>query len=210
MLPIVKDTIKVTSLPPILQPTPLPRVNKKESAPLPRVPEQTSVLDKLKQKRWQRAHAPAKRYNLLSHLYPSSYKAKAAQTLLAQHIFTMPHINHIYDTNGKRLTVDNLLKGPQSNIWTKSLSMELGRLAQGNKYGVSSTDTITFIHLHEVPTLEKVTYAQCVCDHRPLKPEPYRISIVVGGDKLDCDIDAGAPATNLVEFKLLLNSVISE
>ena len=33
---------------------------------------------------------------------------------------------------------------------------------------------------------------------------------MVGGDKLDCDIDAGAPATTLVEFKMLLNSVISK
>ena len=208
MLPQVKDK-KVTSPHPMPQPTPLPRVHNK-STPLPRVLERPSVIEKLKQKRWQRAQAPTKRYNLRSTSYPASYKAKAAQTLLAQHIFTMPNINHIYDTNGKRLTVDNLLKGPQANIWNKSLSMELGRLAQGNKYGVSATDTITFIHQHEVPTSEKVTYAQCVCDHRPLKPEPYRIRIVVGGDKLDCDIDAGAPATNLVEFKLLLNSVISE
>ena len=61
-------------------------------------------------------------------------------------------INHIYDINGKRLTVDKLLKGPQAPIWTKSLSIELRQLAQGNQYGVSSTDTIEFIHLHEVPT----------------------------------------------------------
>ena len=88
--------------------------------------------------------------------------------------------------------------------------MELGRLAQGNKYNVSSTNTIEFIHLHQVPTKEKVTYAQCVCDHCPLKPEPHRIRLFVGGDKLDCEVDAGAPSTNLVEFKMLLNSFISE
>ena len=88
--------------------------------------------------------------------------------------------------------------------------MELGRLASGNKYGVQYTNTIDFIMFSDVPTNEKVTYAQCVCDHRPLKPEPNRVRIVVGGDKLDCSIDAGAPTTNLTEFKLLINSVISE
>ena len=88
--------------------------------------------------------------------------------------------------------------------------MELGRLAQGNKYGVQSTDTIDFIFPHEVPKGEKVTYAQCVCDHRPLKPEPVRVQIVVGGDCLDCSIDSGSPATNLLEFKLLVNSIISD
>ena len=101
----------------------------------------------------------------------------------------MPNINHIYDDKGKRLSLENLLHGPQVAIWTKSLSMELGRLAKGNKYGVKITDTIEFIPIDLVPKNDKVTYAQCVCDHRPLKPEKYRIRLVVGGDKLDCDID---------------------
>ena len=88
--------------------------------------------------------------------------------------------------------------------------MEFGRLAQGNQYGVSSTDTFDFIHSNEIPSNEKVTYAQFVCDERPLKPEKYRVRLVVGGDKLDCDIDSGAPSTNFLEFKLLVNSIISE
>ena len=57
---------------------------------------------------------------------------------------------------------------------------------------------------------EKVTYAQFVCDHRPKKPEPYRVRCVVGGDKLDCPIDSGSPTTNMIECKVLLNSVISD
>ena len=38
------------------------------------------------------------------------------------------------------------------DTWNKSMSMELGRLVQGNKYGVSVTDTIDFIHQNEVPS----------------------------------------------------------
>ena len=38
----------------------------------------------------------------------------------------------------------------------------------------------------------------------------YRIRLVVGGDKLDYEFDAGSPATNLLETKILLNSVISD
>ena len=64
--------------------------------------------------------------------------------------------------------------------------MELGRLAQGNIHGVLATDTIDFIYKSDVPLGEKVTYAQCVCDHRPLKPEEFQVRSVVGGDKLDC------------------------
>lgn len=85
--------------------------------------------------------------------------------------------------------------------------MELGRLAQGNDHGVKSTDTIDFIHQNEVPLNEKVTYAQFVGDERPLKPEKYCVRCVVGGDKLDCSTDLRSPTTNILEFKLLVNSV---
>ena len=90
------------------------------------------------------------------------------------------------------------------------MSTELGRLAQGNKYGVTPTDTIDFITKDELPPNKKVTYANFIADHRPLKPEPNRIRCVVGGDKLDYHDDAGAPTTDLLETKLLINSTISD
>lgn len=89
------------------------------------------------------------------------------------------------------------------------MSMELGRLAQGDKYGVKATNCIDFIPFSDVPTNTKVTYANFVADHRPLKPEPDRIQCVVGGDKLDYWGDASSPTTNLAEAKILFNSVIS-
>ena len=58
------------------------------------------------------------------------------------------------------------------------MSMELGRLAQGNKYGVTPTDCIDFIHYSVVPIIAKYTYANFVVDHRLLKPEPDRIRCV--------------------------------
>ena len=79
--------------------------------------------------------------------------------------------------------------------------MEIGRLAQGNKYGVTATDTIDFVPYNLVPPSAKVTYANFVADHRPLKSEPDRIRCVVGGDKLDFFGDAGSPTTNLSEAK---------
>ena len=86
----------------------------------------------------------------------------------------------------------------------------MGCLAQGNDYGVKATDTIDFIFKHQVPSTAKVTYANFVCDHRPLKPEPDRIRLVVGGDKLHYDEDSGSPTTNMLETKILINSVISD
>ena len=102
-----------------------------------------------------------------------------------------------------------MLNGKNKIIWTQALSNEIGRLAQGNDAGVDYTDCFEFIHKHEVPAGRKVTYANFVCDHRPLKPEPFRIRLVVGGDKLDYFEDAGSPAASMLETKLLVNSVIS-
>ena len=66
-----------------------------------------------------------------------------------------------------------------------------------------------FIHKWEVPKGKKVTYASFVMDFRPLKSEPYRVPLVVGGDRLTYDDDVGSPAASLIETKLLVNSVIS-
>ena len=90
------------------------------------------------------------------------------------------------------------------------MSNELGRLVQGNDAGVQSTDCMEFIYKHEVPDGRKVTYANFVCDHRPLKSEPFRIRLVVGGDRLEYTADAGSPAASMLETKLLVNSVISD
>ena len=75
---------------------------------------------------------------------------------------------------------------------------------------MKGTDTIDFIYQNQVPTDKDVTYATFVCNYRPLKQEAYRIRITVGGDKLLYDKDAGSPAANLLETKVLLNSTISD
>ena len=56
---------------------------------------------------------------------------------------------------------------------------------------------------------QEFTSASFVCDYRPLKSEPYRVRLVVGGDRLSYFDDAGAPAATMLETKILLNSVIS-
>ena len=61
----------------------------------------------------------------------------------------------------------------------------------------------------DIPHSKKVTYASMVCDYRPLKSEPHRCRLVVGGDKLPYDQDSAAPAANLLESKILFNSTIS-
>ena len=76
----------------------------------------------------------------------------------------------------------------------------MGLTSTRNQHGVSSTDNIDFIHKHEVPQLY----------YRPSKGEPYRVRITARGNRLSYDEDAGSPAANLLETKVLLNSTISD
>ena len=125
--------------------------------------------------------------------------------------------NHVYhhDT-GARQTIDKLLAGKDSEIWKNSLSNEFGRLAQGvgknrpkNKY-VTGTNTIFFIPRDQVPADAKVTYANLICDLRPLKSETHRVRMTAGGDKLIYDGDPSSPAVSLLNTKIFFNSVISD
>ena len=86
----------------------------------------------------------------------------------------------------------------------------MGRLTNGKDAGVEATDCMEFIDKADLPQNCRVTYANFVCDYQPLKTEPFRIRLVVGGDRLDFADDTGAPAASMLETKLLVNSVISE
>ena len=78
-----------------------------------------------------------------------------------------PAVHHIYDeTTGKRETIDTLLGSKNEDKWRKALSMELGRLAQGNCYGVEATECIEFIPKTDVPLGSKITYANMICEGR--------------------------------------------
>jgi hypothetical protein len=154
------------------------------------------------------------RYNLrsLHRTTPRSYKARAAEYLVAQQLFEEYNhqINHIYNINGKRQTIDTVCKGLDKDIWNQSISNEWGRLAQGNDSGVHFNDVIDFISQQEVPRDRDVTYATYVLDYRPLNSQAHIIRITVGGDKLSYPDDAGSPAANILETKKLINSVISD
>ena len=201
-LPRVQKTV------PDRVPAPLPRVSKENHPTTSTFLNRTTLPTKLKYPSTQ-----THRYSLRSKrtLLPTgtNFRSMAAQYLVAEEIF-MPRVNHIFRPDGKKETIDTLLQGSDRKIWTRSLSNEWGRLAQGNDHGVVATDTIDFIYRHEVPQGRDITYATFVLDYRPLKSEPHRVRITVGGDRLSYAADAGSPAANLLETKLLVNSTISD
>ena len=86
----------------------------------------------------------------------------------------------------------------------------MGTNAQGNVHGVNATDTIDFISHSLVPKGRDITYTTLVCYYRPLKSEPWRVRIVVDGDRLSYAQDTWSPAASLLETKILLNSMISD
>ena len=106
-------------------------------------------------------------------------------------------------------TINSVISDPTRHVWEKSLSNEWGWLAQGNENGVRHTDTIDFIHKHEVPQDRDFTYTLFGLDHIPLKTEECRVRTTVGGNILSYEEDSGSPSANLLETKVLINSVIS-
>ena len=200
---IIPSITKTVSKPRVL-------VNQK-IAQQPRVATSPKITNN-KNLRWKRGEIdiPQTRYHLRSSV-GESFKSRAARHLLAQHIYYKHFAHHIFDDAGNKLKVNDLLQGPDGpNRWIPAMSNEWGRLAQGNDGGVTATDTVDFVPFSTVPINKKVTYTNFACDHRPLKEEEWRICCVVGGDKLEWNFDAGSPATDMVETKLLFNSVISD
>ena len=118
--------------------------------------------------------------------------------------------NHIYKEDGKKETIDSLITGKSKDMWLRSLSNDWGRLAQGNIHGVKGTDTIKFISKNNIPSNKNVTYASFIYNFRLLKEEQYRARITVGRDNLEYSYDAGSLAANLLETKIIINSVISD
>ena len=131
-----------------------------------------------------------------------NFKAQFIDYLMVQHIYEAcynPSIRHIYKPNGSKETTNSVLRGPHKDIWSKSLSNEWGWLAQDNAHDVQSTDTIDFISKSDVLLGQVTTYSLFVLDYRPLKSEPNRIRITVGGDKLSYAEDSSSSAVNMLE-----------
>ena len=116
------------------------------------------------------------RVNVRKNHVGTNFKQLALNIMIAKQLFNN-QANHIFNDKGVQETIDSLRKKDPEK-WNRALSNEWGRLAQGNKYGVQSTNTITFIPKSSIPNNASITYASFVCDYRPLKSEPYRVRIV--------------------------------
>jgi hypothetical protein len=208
-IPIHPPRVQLPIHPPRVQ-TPMPLLTPPTVKILPLLPQKQKSSLRVPLPRIHKSRHPMPtRLQRRQDLRPFTMREQSLQHLQAVHTFS-PQVNHIYNDLGKKETIDTLLSGKDSATWTTSLANEFGRLAQGYGTGIKGTDTIDFIQRTDVPSNKKVTYGNFICDYRPLKSEPYRVRLTVGGDKLPYSDDAGSPAASLLETKLILNSTISD
>lgn len=173
-------------------------MEKKPSAP----PPIDSILDTLVCTTQLKLPAPPPKHLALNKIISNH------QHIWTYHTFLSPKLNNIYDENGKKLSIKQLMNGTDKEKWLRALSNKYGHLAQRNDYGVKGTDTIKFILLQDLPNNKQTTYASFVCDYCPLKKEWWRILCVIGDSKLPYQDDAASPVASLLNTKLMLNSTI--
>ena len=65
-----------------------------------------------------------------------------------------------------------------------------------------------FISRNQVPTGQKITYANPVCDYRPRKDNPYHVRLIIVGEMFPYLSDLGYPAATLLEAKINYDGVI--
>ena len=94
--------------------------------------------------------------NIIIYVSGTHFRQQSAQYLLAQQVFQQSKVMHIYDDNGRKLSMGDLIKGPQGKTWAQALNNEWGRLAQGDKKGILSTNTIEFIEPSKIPAGKKL------------------------------------------------------
>jgi hypothetical protein len=112
---------------------------------------------------------------------------------------------------GKLLEMRHLLVNPKyKELWGKSYTTELGRLAQGIPGISKDTDTIVFITRDEIPftRLKDVTYGRVCINYCPEKDDPNRMRLTIGGNRVNFPRDCSMPTVDMVAVKLHLNSVI--
>ena len=125
----------------------------------------------------------------------------------------MEYVNNVFDADsGKILKYRQLPTNPQyRGVWSTLSANEFGRLAQGIGNRVKGTDTIFFIHKHQVPRerMKDVTYVKFVCEVKPNKTEVYQTRMAVGRDKVNYPDDVSTPRAELLLVKTHVNSVVS-
>ena len=113
---------------------------------------------------------------------------------------------------GKQLEYKQLINHPICHLrktWQHSSANEFGRLAQGVGGRIAETETIRFIHHHEMPPTRRPTYVHFVCEIHPQKSEKEQTRLTVGGNLINYSDPITTRTCDLVMFKMHINSTLS-
>jgi hypothetical protein len=90
--------------------------------------------------------------------------------------------------------------------WERSAANDFGMLAQGVGNRVKGTNTIFFIHKHEVPQdqFKDITYLKFVCNVQLKKNDPNRTRVTFNGGSINYPDDCGTPTANLLHHQNLI------
>jgi hypothetical protein len=112
----------------------------------------------------------------------------------------------LHKDTGKQLNYCQLLQNPKYKAaWSCSEADKFGHLAQGVGNHVKGTNTIRFIHEHEIPK----NAGGFVCNVHPEKADPNRMWFVAGGDRCNYPFEVATPTAEMLVAKILFNSVVS-
>jgi hypothetical protein len=106
----------------------------------------------------------------------------------------------------------HLLINPKyKELWGKSYTFELGRLAQVIPSVSNGTNTIVFIGRDDVPINQHkdITYRRVCVNYCPEKVDPNHSCLTVGGNSITYPGDCGTPTVDMVTVKIQLNSIVS-
>ena len=76
---------------------------------------------------------------------------------------------HIFDDQGCKQSLDDLLSGSSSQMWKQPITNDLACLSQGIEGKDKATNTVRFIKKIEVPRGKMVMYGNMVCHYIPVK-----------------------------------------
>ncbi len=114
---------------------------------------------------------------------------------------------------GKLLNYQQLMRSTKyRDAWSLSSANQFGRLANGVGGCIENpTNTIQFIHQHEVPKerMKDIAYGQFVCTVQPKKAEPNCTRFTVGGDRINYPGKVATPTAEMLVAKMLFNNIIS-
>ena len=119
---------------------------------------------------------------------------------------------------GKLIEYRHLLQHPDNATreqWQRAGSNEFGRLMNGvgrdraTSDFVPGTNSMRFVHRHQIPREKGITYARFVAAIRLQKEEQHRVRLTAGGNRLDYEGKKSTESATLETIKIILNSILS-